>query len=321
MKLSIIILSFNTKKLTKKCLDSIFKYPPRFQFEVLVVDNASKDNSPEMIRNNFPHAKLIVNKENRGYAKANNQAAKVAKGKYFLLLNSDTKLQKGNLEKMISYLKSHPDAGAVTSKLINPDGTTQYYYHRKFPNFFYFVASVLEHYFKINTILARNYFMLDDKFEKETEIDQAAGTVLMISAKTTKEIHGLFDNRFPLFFNDTDLCLRIKKAGLKIILLPNVKVMHFRGKSTDLLDPFVVREELFISMLKYFRKHRMYLSYFLVKVTLIPLLISLTISTLLGLTESYLGAKAKNRVESIQKQFKILLSVILELPQISPFRQ
>lgn len=321
MTLSIIIPSFNTRALTKNCLSSIFKFPPNFPFEVIVVDNASKDQSAEMINKSYPMVKVIANKENVGYAKANNQAAKVAKGKYLLLLNSDTILNSGILENMVNYLKTHSDVGAVTSKLVNPDGTTQYYYHRRFPTFFSFAASLLKNYFNISTKLAEDYFMLNEKFVKETDIEQAGGTVLMIPVTTIQKIHGLFDNRFPLFFNDTDLCLRIKKTGLKIILLPDVKVIHFRGKSTDLLDPFIIREELFVSMLKYFRKHKMYLSYFLAKVTLIPLLMSLAISTLLGLTESYLGAKAKNRVESLQKQFKILLSVILELPQISPFRQ
>ena len=321
MKLSIIILSFNTKKLTKKCLASIFKYPPRFQFEVLVVDNASKDDSPEMIRNNFPQVKLIINKKNLGYAKANNQAAKIAKGQYILLLNSDVEIKKGTIKSLINHLDTHSDVGATTAKLLNPDGSIQYYYHRRFPSFLSFNSSILEHYFKINTSLAKNYLMLDEKFDKEIEIEQAATTALAIRKDLLKNIGRLFDNHFPLFFNDTDLCLRINKAGFKIMLLPQAKIIHFRGRSTDLLDPYVLREELFLSMLYYFRKHKQILDYLLTKITLLIFLIFVLSVSSIGILKSYLGTAIKDRRVSLQKQTQIINSVIFEKPKVSIFKR
>ena len=220
---------------------------------------------------------------------------------------------------MIGYLETHPSVGAVTAKLLNPDSSTQYYYHRKFPNFFSFVASVLEHYLKINTPLANNFFMRNQKFEKETEIDQAAGTVLLLKKDIIKNIGGLFDEHFPLFFNDTDLCLRIKKAKFKLILLPHVKVIHYRGQSTNLLNPYVLREELFVSMLYYFKKHKQFFSYILAKISLLILLSLLLLATIAGFYKNYLGTPIKSKNQSLINQLKILKTIFFEKRQISPF--
>ena len=319
MKLSVIIASFNTETLTRGCLSSIYKYPPKGKFEIIVVDNASKDGSVQMIKEEFPKVKLIENNKNLGYAKANNEGVKIAKGEFILLLNSDTLVLKNSIDSLINYLKTHPDAGVVTSKLQKPDGSTQFYYHRRFPTFLSFVSSVLEHYLGLTNHFAKKYFMLDNNPDRETEIDQAAGTAFAIKKEVISKMGGLFDNKLPLFFNDSDFCRRAKNHSLKIVLLPQAPVIHLGGKSTGLLDPYILREELFVSMLYYFRKHRQYLSYFLAKSSLSLLLLLLLPLTIVGILKSYFEAPIDKKNSSLAKQTKILLAVIIERRQISKF--
>jgi len=310
--LSIIIPSFNTKDLTFRCLHSIFKYSPSFDFEIIVVDNDSKDQTAKVIKEKFPQVKLIANKKNLGYSKANNQGLSISQGEYILLLNSDVYIQKNAIAILIDYLKTHPRVGAASAKLINPDGSVQYYYHRRFPTFLFFAASFIEHYFKIQNPLSKSYFMLDEKFNRTIEIDQAAGTVLAFKKAIVKKIGGLFDEKLPLYFNDTDLCQRLKQNDLKVVVVPKAQVIHYRESSTKQLDPNMILEELFLSMIYYFHKHRQYISYILAKITL-SLLLGLTIfATSTGLIKSYFKIPITNKKLSLINQKKMLTQIIWE---------
>lgn len=319
MTLSIIIPTYNTKSLTRNCLKSIFDNPPKSSFEVIVIDNASSDSTFEMIKKSFPKVLLIKNRKNIGYAKANNQGLKIAKSKYILLLNSDIQIKKGNIQNMIDFINTKKNTAAAAAKLVNPNGSTQYYYHRRFPTFLSFAASLLENYFKISTPIAKKYFMLEEKFDKEIELEQASTSTLIIKKSILNKIDGLFDEKLPLFFNDTDLSKRIAKSSLKILLNPHVKIIHLRNKSTDLLDPFINLEELFVSMLYYFKKHRQVISYVTAKTTLILLLVSLLITNLLNITNSYFGIPRKNTFGFLKRQLTTIYSVIIQKRHLSPF--
>jgi len=122
-ELSVVILSFNTRRFLFRCLSSLKRVKNEVNFEVIVVDNASSDGSPEMIKKNFPDVKLVENKKNLGFAAGNNQARRLVKGKYILFLNSDTVIKKKSSGKTLAVLKSQPDIGALTCKLILPDGS------------------------------------------------------------------------------------------------------------------------------------------------------------------------------------------------------
>ena len=125
MDLSIIIVSYNTKDLLKECLISIYKNISQIKFEILVVDNNSRDGSPLMVEKKFSKVKLIKNRENKGFAAANNIGIKKSKGKYLLLLNSDTLVLPDSLEEMVKFMDRTPEAGVVGGKLLNPDGSLQ----------------------------------------------------------------------------------------------------------------------------------------------------------------------------------------------------
>jgi len=125
MDLSIIIVNWNTKEYLQKCLGSIYAYAPQIAFEIWVVDNNSQDQSIEMLKNKFPQVKLIVNRQNVGFAKANNQAIRKSSGKYILLLNPDTVVSSDTLEKMWQVMETYPRAGLISCTILNPDGTVQ----------------------------------------------------------------------------------------------------------------------------------------------------------------------------------------------------
>ena len=125
MKLSILIVNWNTKKLVANCINSIYRFAPGFDYEIIVVDNASRDGSLEALRGNFstnPEVKIIGSTENLGFAKGNNLAYERSSGEYVLLLNPDTQVRAGSLEKLVGYLDAHPEAGVAGGQIINPDG-------------------------------------------------------------------------------------------------------------------------------------------------------------------------------------------------------
>src|SRR3972149_5340490 len=134
MDLSILIVNWKTKAFLEECLQSIYSSVKNISFEVIVVDNNSSDGSAEMVRKSFPEARLIENKENAGFARGNNQAYAVSKGRVIGLLNPDTIVYPGTFEKMVDYLNTHDGVGAVSCKLLNPDGTLQRELYRRFPS-------------------------------------------------------------------------------------------------------------------------------------------------------------------------------------------
>lgn len=226
-KISIIIPSWNTKELLKQCLQSL-----KSDFEIIVVDNASTDGSPEMVKKEFPKVKLVCNKENVGFAGANNQGAKLASGDLLLLLNSDTVIIDDTV-KTLAHFINETENTAVCPLILNEDRSVQ-----KDPCYLRFPspATALFYYNKILRQISVKIFpsilFSTTNFEKPTEIDQLPGAALMIRKEVFEKIGGL-DERFPLYFEDTDLSFRLKKKGYKLMVVPEVKIIHFGRKSID----------------------------------------------------------------------------------------
>ena len=254
MDVSIIIVTWNSQDFIRNCLDSIFLLPDRVHSEIIIVDNGSSDETVKIVREFYPEANLIENKANLGYAKANNQGIEQAQGRYVLLLNPDTQLMDDSLSSMYELMEGNLRIGASGPKLLNPDRSTQGSC-REFPRFSTLIWEFtgLSRFFP-NSKTFGGWRMGYFAFDRPREVDQPMGSCLMLRRETLEEV-GSFDENFSMFFNDVDLCYRIKQAGWKIYFHPDAQVIHHKGASTRKAK----RKMIWLSHLgfhKFFSKHR-----------------------------------------------------------------
>jgi GT2 family glycosyltransferase len=253
MDISIIIVNWNTRNYLGDCISSLPEGVGAFSFETFVVDNGSRDGSPEMVGREFPAVQLIANRANRGFAAANNQALRLAKGRYVLLLNPDTRVHKGSLEKMVKFMDEHVEAAACGPLLLNEDGTAQHA-ARRFPTFAYALASKTV-FGRLGLFRGSHDFvrMRGVSFDHTIEVDQPSGAALFIRRDSLEKI-GLLDEGYFIFFEEVDLCHRLKDAGYRIYLCPEARVTHYGGRSRrqNRTQVTLANAE---SMLRYFRKH------------------------------------------------------------------
>ncbi len=278
MDLSVIIVNWNTGSLLKKCIESIYQKTQNLDFEVIVVDNASNDNSVSLAKKTCLDFKLIQNKENLGFAAANNQGAQKAKGEYLIFLNPDTELKNDALLKMVSFLRENPKVKILGPKLLNSDGTVQKSV-RAFPKFLDQVLILLKvHHFLPKLKPLQRYFLKKFNYEKSQEVDQVMGAALMIRKKDFEKL-GRFDEKFYIWFEEVDLCKRAKKSGGEVYYFKTAKITHHGAVSFSQRLSFV-RQWLFTkSMLYYFKKHTSFIKYLgLVLVAPFGLLLSLPFS-------------------------------------------
>jgi len=260
MLLSIIILNYKSKGLVKYCLKGIQKLNLDFEYEIIVVDNDSRDGCLEMVKKEFkkdPRIKTIQSAKNLGMGAGNNLGIREAKGKYILVLNPDIMILPNTLEKMIAYLDSHEKTGILAPQLINPNNTIQASAFR-FPSFWrpLYRRTPLGKTKKGKTKLA--HFLISDWDRKTSRtVDWLLGACLMIRKSTLDQV-GMFDERFFLFFEDTDLCRRFQNAGFEVWYLADAKMIHYPHRlSAKKVLSRPVRTHL-ISQVKYFLKWRKY---------------------------------------------------------------
>lgn len=237
MDLSIIIVSFNTKKLLSSCIKSVFDHTNGVEFEITVVDNGSTDKSADEAKK--LGVNVIENKQNLGFAAANNQGVEVSKGKYVLFLNSDTEIYDNVLEEMVKWMDLNPKAGAVTCGLKNIDGSLQATggYFPSLPRVFSwmtiqdlpFVDNIIKPFHPYHS---KSLFFKGSSFYKsEKELDWVTGAFLLISKDVFRQTGG-WDEKFFMYVEDVDLCFRIKKLGYRIWFLPKWSITHLGGSSS-----------------------------------------------------------------------------------------
>ncbi len=219
-ELSVIILNYNTKELLEDCLNSVKKYMDEVPLEVIVSDNSSTDGSPEMVKKKFPWVKYTEG-PNEGFSKGNNRAKGLVEGKMVLFLNPDTVVHKDVFAKTVQYLKEHPDVGALTCKLVLPNGQMDKDVRRRFPT----PKIAFEH---LALGINKNYWY-EDVPEREThEVEVIQGAFFLTWKKILDKV-GWFDEKYFFDGEDIDLCYQIHKAGYKIIYYPEVTVTHLKG--------------------------------------------------------------------------------------------
>ena len=251
--ISTIIITWNSQEFIKECLDSIFSQKG-VSFEVLVVDNNSSDKTCKIIKKDFPQVNLICNQKNLGYAKANNQALRLTNGEFILFLNPDTKLYSDTLNKMLDSMQENKDIAVLGPQLLNLDKTIQPSC-REFPKYSTLIweftgLSRLFPKSKIFGAWRMGYF----HHQKIREVDQPMGSAFLVRKEVLDKL-GFLDEDFPIFFNDVDLCYRIKKAGKKIIFYPEAKIFHYKGKSIEIVRPeMIILSHL--AFMRFFKKYK-----------------------------------------------------------------
>ncbi len=262
MDLSVVIVNYQTFELTRNTINSIFEYSYPFSYEILVVDNASSDDSLSRLQDYFKDkVTFIASKENNGFAAGNNQALRVAKGKYVLLLNSDTIVWENTLENIYSYMEEHTDVGASGCRVLLENGDLDKACKRSFPN----VKNSFFRLFHIPTNSKDDNYNLDDLPDDEIyEIDCLTGAFMFMRAEALNEA-GLLDETFFMYGEDIDLCYRIKKAGWKIIYYGESKITHLKGASSKKQKNKLIYE-FYRAMYIYYKKHHANESSFLVNI-------------------------------------------------------
>ncbi len=232
MDLSIIIVNYNVKYFLEQCLHSVLNSSKKIKSEIFVVDNNSVDGSCMMIKEKFPRVKLIENKKNLGFARANNQAIKKATGKYVLILNPDTVVEEDTFEKCIKFMESHKDAGSLGVKMI--DGKGRYLPESKrslpTPEVAFYKMFGLSSLFSKSKRFGQYHLGYLDK-EQIHEVDVLPGAFILVRRKLLLDI-GLLDENFFMYGEDIDLSYRIKQAGYKNYYFPKTTIIHYKGEST-----------------------------------------------------------------------------------------
>ncbi|HMR55166.1 MAG TPA: glycosyltransferase family 2 protein [Candidatus Doudnabacteria bacterium] len=237
MKLSIILVLYNARDVIETTLDAVYASKVNFDYEVVIVDNASPDDSVEIIKTKYlsqpdiaAKTKLIMNPRNDGFGIGNNIGMKQASGDYILLLNTDTKLEPNNLQIMIDFIQTRLDVGAATCKLVMANGEIDKASRRAEPDL---VRSFFR-LFGFQSLFPKlfgGYNLLHQDPNKESEIDACSGAYMLMS-RAAYQATGGFDERYFMYGEDLDLCREIREAGFKIWWYPKTSCIHYRGQST-----------------------------------------------------------------------------------------
>jgi len=251
LDLSIVIVNWNVRELLDGCLASLYANIAELSFEVIVVDNASQDDSIEMVRTKYPAAVLIANQENAGFCRGNNQGIEISRGDFVALLNPDTEVSSGAMEKMISFLKMNPNVGTVGPTLIDSKGKTEPNGTR-FPTLLHELGKMM----RLQGLLGVEYDFTGYEAEESTKVwsvDVVCGACMLIRRAVLEDIGGL-DEQLFMFYEETDFCLRAHRAGWRTVYLPAARIFHHWMGSVR-QDEIRSARRFFRSRYLYFRKH------------------------------------------------------------------
>ncbi len=269
--LSIIIVSWNVRDLLRDCINSIIAGCGDLNVEVIIVDSASSDGSPQMVLDEFPQdqfswIRLIACDQNVGFPKGNNIGMQTAVGRHILLLNPDTVVLADALPQMVAYVDTHPDVGGLGPQLLNPDKSIQSS-RRRFPTLAtaFFESTWLEPY--APTKLLQNYYAQDLPDNAVADVDWVMGAALLVPATVIAQIGGM-DEAYFMYSEELDWCRRIKDAGWRVVYYADAQIIHYTGKSSE--QAVTARHINFQrAKLRYFRKFNGRFSAFILRLFLL----------------------------------------------------
>jgi GT2 family glycosyltransferase len=253
MKLSIVILCWNDLDVIGNCLRSIYAGTHSTQFEVIVSDNGSTDGGVDFIRQNYSEVRVVENHANLGFSKGNNVGIRGSRGELVLILNPDTIIPEGALDKWVRFIDQHPEAGAFGCRILNPNGTFQGI-PRPFPTLLgLWIAALFLRPFAVLSKKFVSDVYVGWKGESEKVVDWVCGACFIVRGDLVRKLGG-FDEQFVYQFEETDLCRRIWKAGYRIVYTPEVTITHLGGQSTKEY-PLPFELERYRNAYRYFYKY------------------------------------------------------------------
>ncbi len=252
--LSIVIVNYNTEKLLRSCLESIYSGANGTPFDIWVVDNHSRDHSVAMLKSRFPRVKVIENPANVGFSRANNLVVSQSRSEYVLLLNPDTLILGDAIEQTLKFMKTHPKIGIAGCQVLNRDGTLQLACRRRIPTpeVAFYRLTGLSKLFPRSRVMAR-YNLTYQSADETQEVDAVSGAFLMIRRQVIEQI-GLLDERFFMYGEELDWCLRTKQAGWSVMYYPQARIIHYKGQSTQ-SNSRRAAFEFYHAMYLFHRKH------------------------------------------------------------------
>jgi hypothetical protein len=246
MDISIIIVTWNTRDLLQSCLESIYKTIHDISYEIICVDNASRDGSVAMLQKKYPEVRLIQNEGNRGFGAANNQAMRIMTGRYALLLNSDTVLEENAVRELFTFMEAHSDAAMACGQLLNADGSKQNSV-ASFPN----LLTLLTNTSLLEYLFPKRYPSKRYNHDQPIEVDSCIGACFVVRKKAIEDV-GMLDERYFFFFEETDWAHQMRNAGWKIFHVPTAFIYHLQGQSIG--RDIQSRIEFYRSRYQFFRK-------------------------------------------------------------------
>ena len=259
MDVSIIIINWNTAAALRDCLASIYNNVKNISYEILVVDNGSTDGSPEMVRQNYPQARILQNQGNYGFARAANQGLRQTGGRYKLILKSDTQITSGALEELTKYLDTHPNCALAGPQLINRDETRQ----NSFANFPSLTGELLNRSI-LELLFPKKYPSKRQARNEPFSVESLVGACMIVRNEFLNRV-GFLDEDYFFFLEETDWCLRIRKNGYQVAVVPAARVYHLQGE-TKKQDLIPAKIEYLNSLYKFFSKHKPPLSYSILRI-------------------------------------------------------
>ena len=254
MTLSIIIVSYNVRDFLGQAITSLQKSLAGMDHEIFVVDNASSDGTVAFVKKRFPQVKLIANSENLGFGRANNQAINQSSGKYLCIINPDTIVQEDTFSTLLSFFDKHPSAGALSCKILNPDGTLQLACRRSFPTPWVAFTKIagLAKMFPNSRLFGRYNLTFLDPAEV-ADVEAISGSFMLVRREVVDKVGG-FDEDFFMYGEDLDWCYRIRQGGWKIYYVPHTQIIHFKGESSK-KSPLAQRKLFYEAMNLFVNKH------------------------------------------------------------------
>ena len=217
-------MTYNSLGYIAECIDSIYRYPPQHEYEIIVVDNASTDGTAGHIHKEYPDITLMTNKKNKGFAAAVNQAVNASDSHFILLINADCQVYEDSVNRLVDYLKDNPEVAIAGPRMLNSDGSIQYSC-RNFPSFFgAAVHTLLAHVYPSNPV-SRKYKLMDVCRDEPFSVDWVSGSCMMIRRNALEDT-GLLDENYFMYVEDIDICYRMWQKGWEVHYMPHSEVLH-----------------------------------------------------------------------------------------------